>query len=214
MIQQSDFTYIGQVAIHCDLDKLCIAINEATEFDLAKLFCDFWPNIVEIANEVENYQTLLADYNQCVIDGGDDCVVPDIPEDYDLKNNLINGGSYTGCNGKTKTHLGVKRILVYYSYARYSILNSFNDTPNGNVLKTNDFSIPKSLKELEMFSDKYRTMGYESFKSTLDFIGHNQNVFTDATCLDFKICGCGCSACGGTKAKGYGFKGRNIRREI
>lgn len=214
IIQQPDFSCVGDVAIHCDLKKLCIAIEEAELFDLANLFCDFWPTVVEIANEVENHQTLLAEYNQCVIDGGEDCEVPVIPENYGLKNSLINGGDYVGCNGKTKSHLGVKRILVYYSYARYSIINSFNDTPNGQVSKTNDFSIPKSLKELEMFSDKYRTMGYESFKKTLDFLCHNKEVFEISECLDCKICGCVCEKCGGTKAKGYGFKGRNIRREI
>lgn len=214
IVQQSDFKCVGDVAVHCDLSKLCIAINEAEEFDLSSLFCDFWPTIVKINTEVSEYKTLLAAYNKCIADEEPDCIVPNVPENYEIKNSLINGGNYTSCNGKTKNHLGVKRILVYYSYARYCIINNFNDTPNGAVSKTNDFSIPKSIKELESFSNKYRTMGFESYKKTLDFICHNKEVFTDTNCLDCEICGCDCDKCGVTKAKGYGIRGRNITRRI
>lgn len=212
MIQQNDFECVGQVAIHCDNKKLCIAINEAEIFDLANLFCDVWPEIVEINTEVTNYQTALAEYEKCVNTGGEDCIIPVEPENYAEKNNLINGGSYIGCNGKTKKHYGIKRIWVYYAYARYVLVNNFNDTPNGNVSKTNDFSIPKPLKEIQSFADKYRTMGYDAFKMTLDFICHHQHLFEDVKCLPCNSCGCGCEACGGTKAKGYGSKFRNIEK--
>lgn len=187
LVEQKDFDCVGEVAIHCDPKKLCIAIDEAESFDLANLFCDFWPDIVEMFKSDERSE---------------------------VEELLIEGGDYEGCNGKTKHHYGIRRILVYYAYARYCLINNFNDTPNGSVSKTNDFSIPKSIKELEYFSEKYRNMGYESFKRTLDFICHNRDSFEGAKCLDCKICGCGCDACGGTKAKGFGYRSKNIRRDV
>ena len=56
IINQSDFDCIGQVAKHCDLQKLCVAINEAQDFDLSELFCDFWNEILEINNELKAYE--------------------------------------------------------------------------------------------------------------------------------------------------------------
>lgn len=201
LINQDDFNCVGEVARHCDLPKLCIAINEAQTFDLSELFCDFWDEILDIWKEVEEYQN-------CVEVGEEECV---IPENYDLKLNLICGGDFQTCSGKTRKHLGVKRILVYYAYSRYLIINGYNDTPNGSVNKTNDFSIPKPLKEVKDFADKYRTMGFESFNKTINFICSNkEDLGYEGKCGG---CGCGDHSCkSGTKAKGYGFKSRIIRK--
>lgn len=40
-LSRNDFIDIGDIANHCDLNKLSIAINEASEFDLDELFADF-----------------------------------------------------------------------------------------------------------------------------------------------------------------------------
>lgn len=216
IIVQADFSCIGDVAKHCVTDKLCIAIFEAQEYDLSELFCDFWPDIVEIAKEVQEYETdyaaYLIDLAECEADP--DCETPPIepiePVNYAEKRNLICGGSFEGCNGKTKTHLGIKNILVNYAYSRYVILNGFSDTASGNVKKTNEFSLPTPMKELQAFADSYRTKGYLSYKKTLDFLCKNKDVFTDFTYDDCGDCGCGGKCNGKTKAKGYGFKGSNI----
>lgn len=208
IISQEDFDCIGQIAKHCDLPKLCIAINEAQDFDLAELFCDFWDSILEINEEVEDYKQALIDFESC----DEDCVEPTIPENYDLKVNLICGGSYEGCNDKVKKHFGVKRILTYYAYSRYLIINEFNDTPNGQVSKTNNFSIPKPLKEIQNVADKYRNMGYESYKKTIGFLCVNREVFTDFNSKDCGTCKCGSDCDHSTKVKGYGIKGKIITK--
>lgn len=213
LIEQKDFECIGEVSRHCDLSKLCIAIGEAKEFDTSELFCDFWNTILDVWNEIDLYQTALSEYEACVESGGVDCIIPEEPSDYDLKLNLICGGSFESCNGKIRNHLGVKRIWVYYSYARYLLINPMNDTPNGGVQKTNDFSIPIPLKELQHRADHYRTMGYESFKKTLNFICNNKVNFNfEGECGG---CGCGDDHCvRKTKAKGYGWKGSIISKRI
>lgn len=212
MIEQSDFDCVGNVAKHCDLPKLCIAIQEAQEWDLNQLFCDL--DLLSTYEEIDKYRQDLEVYEECLLgDNPEECVEPIEPDDYELKVNLFCGGTYESCSGKTKRHLGIKRVLVYYAYSRYVILNGFSDTPNGIVNKTNEFSIPKSLNELEKFSDKYRTMGYESAKGVKDFLCRNKDVFTDFNDCDCKSCGCANGCCDSrTKAKGYGYNGRIIEK--
>jgi len=198
LIDKIDFACVGDIAKHCDYSKLCIAEDEAINFDLKGLFCDYWNEIKSIWKEIEGYKNNPEEEK---------------PENYDLKDNLINGGSFSSCNGKTSDHLGVKRILIYYTYSRYTIINGFNDTPNGSVQKTNEFTIPKTIKELELFADKYRSMGYESYKDTLKFLCHNKDVFSEFNHKDCSKCGCACESCNGkTRVKGYGFKSSIIRK--
>jgi hypothetical protein len=192
----NQYNCIGIVAKHCDLSKLCIAENEASNFDLAELFCDFWIEIEQINDEVLAYQA--------------DPELP-IPDNYDEKLALLNGGTYLDCSQKQRPFEGIYKILTYYSYSRYIVLNGFSDTPNGLVQKTNEFSIPKSLKELEQFSDKYRNMGKISFERTVRYICQNTEIFDYSHCPVDK-CGCGSGKCGSTKAKGYGFKSRNVTK--
>lgn len=213
LLNQDDFECVGDVAIHCDLKKLCIAISEAQNFDLYNLFCEHWSEIVDIWNEVELYQQAYADYLERLQDEESECVEPLKPENYDLKLQLICGGNYTDCRGRTKMQLGVKRILVYYSYARYLITNGFNDTANGGVTKTNEFSMPIPLKELEQRSNHYRDMGKRTYEKVINFICLNRELLNyDGKCDG---CGCGDDNCGNkTTNKGFGYKSKIIRREL
>ena len=198
ILEKEDFSCVGMVAKHCDFSKLCIAEDEALIFDLSELFCDFWNDILTYWQEVEDY------------DANPDLV---IPENYEEKKNLIFGGNFNGCGGGIATHLGVKRVLIYYTYSRYILLNGFNDTPSGMVQKTNEWSIPKPLNEVQTFSDKYRNMGYLSYKKTLNFLCHNREIFTNFKAKDCEKCGCECDSCNGsTKVRGYGIKSAIIKK--
>lgn len=185
MITRNDFKGVANISLHCNLDSLNIAINEAVNFDLEELFCDFFHSILAIHKEVEDGNT------------------------EPLKLNLINGGEFTTCNNQKRTHLGVKKIVAYYAYSRYIMLNGYEDTPSGTVTKTNDFSIPKPLKEVQQFADKYRTMGFLSFKKTLEFIKQNREHFNFTTA---DACACGkCNA--QTQVKGFGFNSSIIKKK-
>ena len=220
IIIQSDFDCIGVVAKHCDNAKLCIAISEAQDFDLSELLCGMWDYVLSVNASVVEYDLLYDAYliELAACEENPDCDTPPVapvePLDYDLNKQLLCGGSFVGCNDRVFKFKGVKQILAYYAYSRYLILNGFNDTAVGSVRKTNEFSIPTPLKEVQSFADKYRTMGYESAKKLFPFICANKDVFVD---LDEKHCG-GC-ACGNgcnsaTKAKGYGFKSSIIKKSI
>lgn len=197
-LQSNQYNCLGIIAKHCDTNKLCIAENEASNFDLAELFCDFWVEIEAIAIEVQTYDNAPEPK-------------PEQPENYAEKKALLEGGNYTDCSEKLRPFEGIYKTLAYYSYSRYIVLNGFSDTPNGLVQKTNEFSIPKSLKELEMFADKYRSMGLISFERTQRYICQNTTIFDYSHCQKDK-CGCGSEKCGGTKAKGYGLRSRNVSK--
>ena len=126
---------------------------------------------------------------------------------------LIDGGVYEGCKGN-RSFAGVKKILALYTYSRYIIINNFNDTPNGNVSKNNDFSIPKTIKELEFMADKYRSMGYKEYEKATAYLCKNKDSFADFEGYDCKSCGCN-GICGSkTSVKGYGISGSIITKEI
>lgn len=184
-LSRNDFIDIGDIANHCDLNKLSIAINEASEFDLDELFCGFWSDILDNwDSEDENWI------------------------------NLLNGGEYEGCNG-TRNHKGIKRIWAYYAYSRYIILNGFNDTPNGMVAKTNNFSIPTPLKELQAYADKYRNMGKLSFEKTQAYLCNAKEFFVNFN--DYKCAPCGCvGECNKSKTntKGYGLRSNIVKKKI
>ena len=183
LITQQDFALIGQLAIHCDKEKLKIAIEESIIFDFEPLLCE---NFVEVS---ENWDSL-------------DKVWRD----------LVCGSSYVGCSDREMRHLGLKRMMLYYIYARYTVLNGYNDTPNGSVTKTNDFSIPKPLKEVEQFADKYRSMGYSVWKGVKKFLCNNKEDYDNLTINDCDACDCGGSDCSDKSVKGYGIKGSNVSK--
>lgn len=182
-LNRTDFTIIGQVAKHCNLEKLQIAINEAILFDLKPLLCDLFFDV---------------DFNWDYTEG--------------IWFDIINPLEYEGCNDRQKSHQGLKEMLVRYSYARYVILNPFDDTPNGGVTKNNEWSIPKPYKELKQVSDRYRTMAYEQWLEVESYICLNKDVYTDANLYNCKPCGCNGKCGSKTKAKGYGIKGSNISK--
>lgn len=208
MLVKEDYNCIGQVAQHCDNDKLCISENEALEFDLSKLYCSFWFDILEIWNEIIAYEIAVA---ECDLDP--ECTTPPIePTNYELKRNLIFGGEYENCNGKKRLHKGVKMVLIYYSYARYTMENQVSDTASGLVKKNNDFSTNVDYKELKDRSDKYRNFGLSTYNDTLHFLCANKSTFEWFNAKECGYCGCGSDKCSGTIAKGYGMRSQNISK--
>jgi len=173
---------------------------------LSGLFCGNWNEILTDWESVNYYDAQVLACN------GDATCISGLtkPENYEIIKTLINGGSYTSiCGNSVIRFEGLKRLLVYYSYSRYNLINSFNDTPNGAVSKSNDFSIPKSGKELEAFSEKYRNMGFSIFGKIKGYISY-AGLYGYENDTD---CNCGHSKCKpATKNKGFGHSGRIIKK--
>ena len=185
----SDFNCIGDVAAHCDLQKLCIASDEAKNFDLIPLFCfDF------INDVLKNWKLESTDLN------------------YEKYQKLICGCSFE-INGKAHQNFGLKKVWVYYSYARYLLLNQYNDTANGTVQKQNEWSIPTPIKDITAFSNKYRDMGKEAYNSVLGYLCENKDLFPKFEDCNCKLsCGCMGSCLCGKKKKLTGFKYSTVKK--
>lgn len=197
-IKNTDFACVGMVTASCDYKKLCIAIDDALIFDVEPLLCtSFVLDILSKWQEINNLP-----------------VGSDIPEPLKLWNSLINGSEYANCNGKLQRQLGLKRLWVYFAYAGYVILNPFDDTPNGLKYKTNEFSMPVPIKDLNGLATSYKNKGIEAFKSIKDFLCLNKEFFTNFDACDCHLnCGCvGSCSCGSTKRVGTGFRMRNIKK--
>jgi hypothetical protein len=183
-LNKTDFTLLGQVALHCDSQKLQIAIQEAIQFDLKELSCDFFTEL-EI-----NWGSTDEDWIS-----------------------LVNGGTYTNCRGNAISFQGLKIALIYFSYSRYIIINSYDDTPNGQVTKTNQFTLPKPLKEMEAYATKYKNLGLTAFNGSTAYLCQFK-ADTRFKSYDFTKCKiCTCNACKPqTKGRQFGLRGQNITK--
>jgi hypothetical protein len=160
----NDFKCVGDVAFHCDTNKLCISTNQAFNFDLE--LCDDFKNIA--FNNINSTEQKWID--------------------------LWCGSSFESC-GISKKHLGLKYVLSHYSYARYVLLNQYQDTGTGLKQKTNDFSIPIPYKELEMFSNNYKKIAIQSFEKIKEFLCIKNEIYNSGLkCenYDCKPCDTGC----------------------
>lgn len=192
-LQTTDFACVGLLTASCDNSKLCIAIGEAQIFDMEAVLCyDFFNKILDVWESLP-----------------DDLETPLTPEQT-LYSNLIFGGTFA--EGK-KRHLGIKRLWVYYAYAKYILINQHSDTPNGLVSKQNEWSNPVTLKELNTIAAKYNNMAQEALKGIKEYLCANSSsfdLFDDCGCA--MSCGCSGSCSCGQSKRVTGFKYKSVSK--
>lgn len=179
----ADFKGVGQVATHCDLPKLNIAIEQAIEFDLGPILCNLF-GLVD------------AEWRQ---------------NEGPIKD-LVCGSTYKNCGGYDTKHAGLRKVLVYFAYARYRVINAENDTPNGAVTKQNDWSIPKPLAEIKAMSSMYKNMGAVTMEKVEAFIYKNIENYPGYNLNNKKGCGCNGSCGTKTNTRSFGFSSKTIRK--
>lgn len=192
-LQPSDFGCVGLITKSCDISKLCIAINESKEFDMEPIFCyDFFD---EVLTKWENLPE------------------SDLSEEEQNYKNLIYGSTYLS-NGKTKKHLGIKKLWTYYAYAKYVVINAHNDSPNGLTTKQNDWSMPVPLKEINSISARYSNMAKETLVNIKEYLCLNKEKFSKFDDCECRLqCGCtGACNCDGKPKRVSGFKFRSVSR--
>lgn len=159
----NDFKSIGDVANHHQKDKMSVAVSEA-EFDLIEVFGSYAYVLIDALKDVTSNDFTVS--NDPVLDAL-----------------LFDGGSYEVGQNKMR-HRGLKHLVLYFIYSRYILINSYNDTANGLVGKTNEFSIPTPLKEIKDISEHYRNLGKEVSKGVIEFLCYHKDKFD----FDNKAC--------------------------
>ncbi|CAM3233565.1 hypothetical protein [Empedobacter stercoris] len=167
-IKISDFAVIGDIARHHDKGKLSIAVSEA-EFDLIDLFGQYGYVLIDALKDDS-----LSEFT--------------VSNDPVLDNLLLTGGTYEVGEMKLR-HRGLKSLVMYFIYSRYILINSYNDTANGLVGKTNEFSIPTPLKEIKDISEHYRNLAKEVSKGVIEFLCYNKDKFDfdNKSCSSCKV---------------------------
>lgn len=100
-------------------------------------------------------------------------------------NDLFNGSTYT-YNGKKYQHDGVKAILVYHSYARYSGRNSIKDTPFGFTQKKNEHSDHASEKAIARIVAEERSKAQAHEDRVRMFLHYNREDYPLYNCHNTK----------------------------
>lgn len=190
LIGKDDFNCIGQVATHCDWNQLCIYIREQQNLAL----------LPKIGQCLWNMLMCYKMYEDCVQAGGEDCQPCDYVADTEtllIFENIICGGSYTGCDGTKKIHFGLRRMLVHYAYGAYIYRHGYVDTPFGVVQKANNDSLPAPMQELRNLMKEHQNNAEYYWQMTKDYLCTIKDIEPFSECLDCYKCDCCCDHCKG-----------------
>lgn len=89
--------------------------------------------------------------------------------DGDDHSDLLDGSTYT-YKGEDYTHVGLKRVLVYYAYARYVKFGSQTDTPFGFVEKDSEYSTKVSDSNKQATFKLNQQIGYKYWMNVKAFL--------------------------------------------
>ena len=89
---------------------------------------------------------------------------------------LLNGGSYVYL---TKTYLfqGLKAVIMYYAFARFTNRMSFNYTAAGIVKKDSDFSTPATDKDIQRLETEARLTADAIKDEVILFLNRNTATY-------------------------------------
>lgn len=104
---------------------------------------------------------------------------------------LLCGSSFEYC-GKKEKHFGLKRVLVYYSYALYKYSGNYIDTAYGTVYKSVEDSVPVDDNILTKIRNEYFNLANEYWKNVEKYLCLNKDIFTS---FDDCNCSCNCGKC-------------------
>ena len=75
------------------------------------------------------------------------------------------------------TNVGLKSVIVNYTYGRYVQFGSQTDTPFGYVTKDNQYSTPTGSGTKKSMSKSCEQTAYEYWKSVRDFLNRNTDIY-------------------------------------
>ncbi|QGZ15854.1 hypothetical protein [Elizabethkingia phage TCUEAP1] len=182
-LKPSDFKKIGVVTKHCDAEKLETAMIQALQFDMFHLFgYGFLYDLYGVGFTEPQGSVLFT---------------------------ALKGGAWSrnpkDLNVEVEFCAGLQQVWALYTYARYKIMNEFNDTPNGTVSKQNNYSLPMPLAEVKTLSNHYRDMAKASadtVKDYLCFASNPDNMEGVKYFQFFDRCVCPPCGCAGPKCSG------------
>jgi hypothetical protein len=89
---------------------------------------------------------------------------------------LLSGGTYT-YSDREYTFEGLKAVIIYYAFARYTNRSPFNYTAAGIVQKDSDFSTPVSDKVIQRLETESRLSADALRDETMLFLRRNKTDY-------------------------------------
>jgi hypothetical protein len=141
LINQADFIGLVELPNNLPPAKLNTAIQQAQQFDLAEVMgFEFYSDFM-YSQQLD--QTPTEAYKE-----------------------LLNGGNYN-----TKYyHTGLKAVLVFFSAARLVRSIDLHITPNGMMIKRNEYSDHADLKEIGKKATEYENTARAYWQESVNFI--------------------------------------------
>jgi hypothetical protein len=97
---------------------------------------------------------------------------------------LLSGGAYTyGTNNYTFE--GLKAVIIYYAFARYTNRSSVNYTAAGIVSKDSDFSTPVSDKVIQRMETESRLSADALRDELIMYLRRNSDTYPLYKCCNF-----------------------------
>jgi hypothetical protein len=90
---------------------------------------------------------------------------------------VVEGGTYTDCDGNTMSFAGLAKALNYYTLARFRKKQPINDTNFGVVVKRDLYSDPLDTKALSQSIDDARSSGMGYLNETIKFLQQNKDIY-------------------------------------
>lgn len=89
---------------------------------------------------------------------------------------LMNGGTYE-YKKTSYRHSGIKKVLSYFTYARYMLKSNIVSSSHGLVIKKTPNSEPINLQERKNFYYSYQKDANTLFNGVNTYIKRNSNIF-------------------------------------
>ncbi|TWP27086.1 hypothetical protein ETU09_08170 [Apibacter muscae] len=152
------------------MSNLLITIEEVRNIGQLSIHCDKSKIILGIT-QAQNHdmKKLLQDFWYIVLEN----------KDNEIFHTLLFGGKYEVQSGGYKYHEGLKNVLAHYAYARYIMLNEYNDTPVGNMDFQSSFYSSKSSSSIKMQYDYYRNLAHALFKDVDTYLCFSKSIFPE-----------------------------------
>lgn len=90
---------------------------------------------------------------------------------------LLEGSSFTDCNGNTVTHRGLYYVIAYMTYAEYVPQSNINDTFTGFVQKTRPNAENLSTGALKNLATQQREIGFNAWRLVEAYLNENCDIY-------------------------------------
>jgi len=105
------------------------------------------------------------------------------PENYTA---LLDGTTFTDCRGRNSKHRGLRFVLAYFNFSKYSLYSRFADTYSGMVVKNRQETTTIGELDLKRIQEDARKIALSEWQLIKEYLNINSNDYPLWDCTDSK----------------------------